>query len=569
MTFLRRVALPFALAALFLALAVRVLPDYGPTFDAVLGDYAYGERLLDYLESGDESELRFGPTQQLFPVNSHPEWPLTYPLKWVYPLPAIGSAFGCERLAMHSGWLHPIDAHHFIAPLSFAALLFLVYRFVERRAGGLAALSSVLLMATHPHLFGNAMNDIKDTPTLFIVYAALFAYVRVLEDDSRGALFLGGVLTGIGLATKVNAIWPIAFFGVVFVLRDRFAVLRDAERRRRFLPALIALPVVIAVTYVICSPQYRVDGWNRFVEHARYALFESTRSDAHAEFSFEPILNLGRTAPLAFFPLTAIGFVVALRRRTFRPATLALLLLIGIVPAVRPCFPGMRYFNLIRHFLEVLPIAAMFGGIAVATMARAIATRLSISLPIQNTLATALAIVPAAFGAYSVASVHPFQTCYFNAWVGGLGGAQARGIADADDYWCHSSRRCIAELNEFADHGAIVIDPFAPWMIESMAFSGLRPDLKFVGSEEGLKVLLDAGLLDENRDVTKWQAAPIVIVCYVPQTRRFNQKPGPRVELMRYVEEHMQPWRVMRSDGGEIVRYYRIETTAKPTTPPR
>jgi hypothetical protein len=235
------------------------------------------------------------------------------------------------------------------------------------------------------------------------------------------------------------------------------------------------------------------------------------------------------------------------------------LLLLLAIPLLRPCFPGMRYFNLTRHFLEVVPVLAIFAGIAVASLLRTISRDAAAPKRAAVALGASLALfVPQVL---ALRTAHPWQTAWFNSLPGGLAGAQARGVADADDYWCQSSRASVRWLNEHADRGAVIVDPFAPWMIQSLAKTELRDDLAFIPSDEGVALLVENGLLDPARDRAKWSAAKVVIVTYVPQTRRFNQREGPRTAILRHCESSLEPWHVIRSDdGGEIVRFYRIET---------
>lgn len=554
----RIAAASILIATIYLAIAIPLLPDYGPTFDAVLGEYAYGEYLLEYLRSGDANWLRFEPGRlPFYGEGTHPEWRLTFPLEYVYPVPSILSAVGCDVFARRLGWLHPIDAHHLVAPVSFAALLACLFSFVARRTSKTIALFATLSLALHPHVFGNAMNDIKDTPTLFIVYLAVFAYVRALETGSRRWILVGAAFTGIGLATKINAIWPAAFFSVAW-LADQIRTRSPAKEIARRVAATAALATVtVVVAYLACSPQYHVDGVARFLRHAEYATVLSTRAEGRDAFSLEPLLNLARTAPLPLLPLAAIGAIVAWRRGVFRGSVFAMLTMLCVVPVVRPCFPGMRYFNLVRHFLEVYPVLAIFAGIGLGAIVSALARGRG-----TTWLSPLAAIVVFAPQAYSVARSHPWQSAWFNASVGGLSGAQARHIADADDFWCHSCRTAVRWLNENAESGAVIVDPFAPWMIGSLRRSELREDLAFVENDEGVDLLVANGLLDPNRDRELWDRAKTVIVTYVPQTRRFNQKPGARTRIMEHCERELEPWHVIRgADGGEIVRFYRIDTT--------
>jgi hypothetical protein len=559
-------AVSLAIAAAFLAIAVPLLPDYGPTFDAVLGDYAYGEYLLEYLRTGNESWLRFEPGRlEALGHDAHPEWRLTFPLEYVYPVPAILSALGCEIFARDLGWLHPIDAHHLIAPVSIALLLACLFLFVARRAGWLAGALAVASFALHPHVFGHAMNDIKDAPMMLTVFAAAWAFARVLETGSVKAFFVAAVLTGVGFATKINAIWPAAFFAAVW-LAARLREPRESRVPWSRVAAASGLAIVLcAAAYLLCSPQYRVDGLARFVRHLEFMTVENTRVEGKDAITAEPLLNLARTAPSALLPLAILGLGVALRRGALSARVVCFFALLVTIPVLRPCLPGMRYYNLVRTFLEVFPFLAIFSGIGLAAAIEFVASRIARGATASRARA-ATAIVAGAIvfvpQAIAIARSHPWQTAWFHPAVGGLAGAQAANVTDADDFWCHSCRAAAAWLNENADPGAVIVDPFTPWMLGSLRKSELRADLAFIEADEGVALLVENGLLDPDRDRARWERAKVVIVTYVPQSRRYNQKPGPRTRILEYCERVLSPWHVIRSrDGGEIVRFYRIETT--------
>jgi hypothetical protein len=396
---------------------------------------------------------------------------------------------------------------------------------------------------------------VKDAPTLLLVYAALFAYAAALERDVPRLALLGALLTGIGFATKVNAIWPPAFFALALLASRRGRAFGVPWRS-----ALVAMPFVAAAAYLLASPQYHLDGIERLTTHVRYALFDSTRAAGREGFDAEPLLNLWRVSPLPLLPLAALGVFVTWRRRTFEPTTFALFLLVALVPIVRPCLPGMRYFNLIRHSLEVLPALAAFAAIGAfalidGMLAAVRDRRLALALTTLLAATVALPFLSA------VLATHPYSTTYFNPLVGGLRGAQAARIADADDYWCQSSREAARWLAANAEPGALILDPFAPWMIGSLAGVILRDDQKFVAGDAAVELLVENGLLDENRDPAPWAAAPVVWITYVPQTRRFNQRESARTRILRYCETRLTPHHVIRSQGGEIVRFYRLTTT--------
>lgn len=546
------------LAGAFVTLALIILPRYGPTFDAVLGDYAYGEYLLEFARTGDARYLSFHEGElPYYDHAGHPHWKLVYPPKWVYPVPALLSAASCLLFARTLGWLEPIDAHHLICPLAIAALLLLWYRFIAARAGAATGLATVLALLLYPRFFGHAINNIKDAPTLLIVYAALLAWIRALETERGAPVLLGAILTGIGFATKINAVWPIAFFVMVFFGSRLPRLARGAPTPLRFAAALLLAPALVIAAYLAASPILWLDGFTRFAEHARYALIESVRVEGRDAFSWEPLQNLFWVTPPLYLPLAVVGGFSLLRRRCLRGPVAWMLGLMLVVPILRPCFPAMRYFNIIRHSLEVIPVLALLVGAGASTLLEHAMRRCRGRGAMRFAVGSLLGAALAAPQVVTMVRIHPYQTTYFNTFAGGLGARQRQNHLDANDYWCQSYREGLRWINANADPGALLLVPVAPWMVGAGREVWLRPDLSFTEDDEAVRAMIAAGLLDPARDRAAWSRIKSVYVMFVPLSKRYNLPPHSAV--VRFCEQQLTPIHRIEADGGVILSIYRFE----------
>lgn len=544
------------LAASWLAIAVSQLPRYGPTFDAVLGDYAYGELMYESLLDGDLDGLRFERDDpEYYGRDGHPRWKRVYPVKWVYPVPGILSAASCHLFARTLGWLDPIDAHHLIAPVSAALLSLCVFAFVRARGGGIAALLSMAFLLLHPRFFAHAMNNIKDAPTVMVVFLATAAFVRVHERERARDVVIACLLTGLGLATKINAIWPVAFFALTWIAFNARRMWRGERVDLRFACAFLLAPALIVATYLAASPQLWVDGFQRFADHARYVLVESVRVEGRDAFSWEPVQNLLFVTPPVLLALLPIGVCIWIRAKATRPAATAMLLLLLVVPIVRPCLPNMRYFNIIRHALEGIPVLAVFAGTGAAAVAGFVARRkpAGASPGAAAAISASVLVLPSL---WAVLSVHPWQTTYFNALAGGFGAMQRTNRLDANDYWCHSYREGLRWINEHAEPGALVLAPVAPWMVGAVREVGLRRDLAFTEDDDAVRELIGRGLLDPEQRGPEWSAVPAVYAVFVPISKRYNLPP--HSEIVRFCEDRLKPVHQIVSDGGVVLSVYRI-----------
>lgn len=579
---------PLTIAAAWLAFAVIQLPRYGPTFDAVLGDYAYGEVMYDALRAGDldtlrDPAIRTSPDPAYYGEAGHPRWKRVYPLRWVYPVPAIVSAASCHLFARELGWLDPVDAHHLVAPIAAALLSILVYRFVLLRFDALTATAASLALLLHPRFVAHAMNNIKDAPTVLIVFAALTAFVRFLEHGRGRDIVLGMTLTGIGLATKINAIWPLGFFVIVYLTARARAAFRGEVAPLSVALCFLISPALIIGAWFACSPELWVDGFTRFAEHARYVLVESVRVEGRDFFTAEPVVNLLYVTPPLYLILFPIGLYQVVRRRALPMTVWTLLLVLLIVPIVRPCFPGMRYFNVIRHALEGIPVLAIFVGVGAAQIMTGVARWTTRRRAAQRDGVVGKGagrddVSPTPRGAVSGrgdkavlvaglllaapqvianAAVHPWQTAYFNWIAGGLGKVQKAHRLDANDYWCHSYREGLRWINESAVPGAMVLAPVAPWMVGAVREVQLRPDLSFTENDDAVRALIGEGLIDDaGRDRERWQTVPAVYALFPPISKRYNLPP--HSDVVHFCEDHRTPIHTIRCDGGVILEVYQI-----------
>jgi hypothetical protein len=82
--------------------------------------------------------------------------------------------------------------------------------------------------------------------------------------------------------------------------------------------------------------------------------------------------------------------------------------------------------------------------------------------------------------AYATAASHPFETAYWNTFVGGYRGAVDRNLPQAGDYWGASYRLGLAWINRAAPRDSFLIVPIAGHTVRLVAPLRLRPDIRLV-----------------------------------------------------------------------------------------
>jgi hypothetical protein len=315
--------------------------------------------------------------------------------------------------------------------------------------------------------------------------AAWLSAWRALERGTLRSWALAAVVAAAALAQKANALFlapqGLLLLAVVAFTRRgapaEAATEQPAPARRPLWPALSFAFVLFVAVYFALSPQLWIDPvdhvgrmYRHVLENGSRVALEARRSGEFAghggAISFEGVELVAWTTPPLALLLASIGLFtrrLALRDRLF--------LLIGVaVPVGRTLLPGNVNFDGVRHFHEFMPCLALLAGAGLDAVARALAR------PLAARVVAALAFI--APGAVATVRTEPNGLAYFNSLVGGLAGAQARGVPEATDYWGNSYWQALDWLDEHAEPGAAVRFAIFPTIVRSVAHYRLRHDLK-------------------------------------------------------------------------------------------
>lgn len=458
--FLNKNKLGLLLGGLFFLVGLATINDYGLTWDTSYHFWS-GEVVVDFLSGrrGDLADLLF----------------------YSPALDAIGFVVR-KKLANNLGLLAPDAAFH-LTLITIASLgLFLFFIFVSQVFARKIALISTLFLATYPRFFGHAHQNFKDIPSAVMFMATLVVAYFTFLKPSWSWIFLTGVVLGLALATKVNAV----FIPVILVLWRLIEVAKKKNRRQsfaqeislwlKFLPAgLIAISV-----WFILSPNF----WFDPITTAQGAMrhFRTT-------WLGNPVLFLGQTyssgvnvpahyaatyltlvTPLPMLAAAILGVFLALKKAKEVPIYSLLLVWLAF-PLAKYIYPRFILYDDIRQFLEVVfPLAAL-AAIGVVETASWLKTRLKV-IPsrLLLPLLTTLALLPSLF---ALVRYHPYQIAYFNGLIGGAAGAQ--GKFDLD-FWATTIKEMTLWVNQHAGPGetvnAVLGNHIVPYY--------LRPDLSIV-----------------------------------------------------------------------------------------
>jgi hypothetical protein len=457
---------PYALAALLLTAGFASLHQYNATWDEAVGDLFFGQRYLSFFTSFDGKYLDFMANP--YPAGYRPDLS-TAAFRWRpwehYPVSSTLATVS-SRFFSSLGLLDPFDGYHAFNLLLGAAFLIFFYRLLEKTAGTLTALGATLLLFLSPRIFGDLMANVKDFSEMVLFSVTLAAFAIAIERRSARLLLLAGVLLGLALGAKANAL----FIPPTVIL---YLLLRRVRERKVWLWTIAACGLGAVVLFAVW-PYLWSDPIGTLQLNLRYIALRKNATPGWKTSS--PFAMMAMTMPPSFLLAFAVGLVPLARRvRAGEPLALMLISALAVVGA-RLALPPAVNFDGVRHFLELFPPMAATGGMGIAFLAEGISRHVRKPALVSMALVAAFTLPIAAAGVH----VHPFETAYWNVFAGGIEGAMRDQIPQAGDYWAGSYRLGMRWLNEHAEPNALLAVPIAEHAVRIVAPYRLRHDITLI-----------------------------------------------------------------------------------------
>jgi Dolichyl-phosphate-mannose-protein mannosyltransferase len=425
------------------ALVVMTFRDYGVTWDEEVHNW-YGNLVLDYYLTFFEDKSA---------------------LHWL-DLYNYGAVFDTAAAAVNR--VSPIgiyETRHLLNGLVGILGVVGCWKLAGAVAGPRAGFIATVLLILTPNYYGQMFNNPKDIPFAVGVVWAIYYMVRIIPTLPRPALDLVaklGAAIGLTMGVRIGGLLLVCYLGLLLALDAswrgiagrRAAVLADtawAAFWRVFVPVvLVAYPVML-----LFWPWAQTDP----IENPLRAL----AFFSHQTFPFYTLFD-GQYIPATDLPWTYLPTFIAL---ALPELVLALLLCAPVVAAVALCSCGLRreqalavfvigigivfpvgyaiaikavLFDGMRHFIFVLPLIAV-GAALTADRGLSWLARLPYRRPIF--------VVFAFYGFAHVsimAVLHPDQYVYYNAFVGGVEGAERKFKLD---YWANSYAEAVRGLEDY------------------------------------------------------------------------------------------------------------------------
>jgi hypothetical protein len=444
--------LSFGVVMVGAALALLTFRDYGVTWDEDAHNW-YGNFVLDYYLSvfGDKTALH---------------WRDLY---------NYGAVFDMTAAALNR--VSPIgvyETRHLLNGLVGILELIGCCKLTRAAAGARAGFIAALFLILTPNYYGQMFNNPKDIPFAVSIVWSTYYMVRivpVLPRPPLGLLAKLGAAIGMSMGVRIGGLLLVCYLGLLLVLDGTWRAI--TARRAGVLAESawtsfwrVVVPVVI-VAYPIMLlfwPWAQTDP----IDHPLHAL----AFFSHQTFPFNTLFA-GRLVPASDLPWAylptyialalpelvlvlilggpAVG-AVALARNGFHlhreQALTGFVLGFGIVfPVAYAIAIKAVLFDGMRHFIFVLPLiaaaAAIFADQGITWLAR---------FPYRRPIFAVLALYGLAHVSI-MAMLHPDEYVYYNAFVGGVEGAQRNFKLD---YWANSYAEAVQGLEDYlrAEYGA-------------------------------------------------------------------------------------------------------------------
>lgn len=276
------------------------------------------------------------------------------------------------------------------------------------------------------------------TPLVTLDYAvtALW-FVAVLAFLKRGMkdylwLTVSAVCTGLAILTKLHGFVLLGFLGILWLALFWKRLFHDSSLRQKL---LIIAPMVYLVVIALCV---YIAGWpwlwtSTLAHLKEYFLMQLTNHGlpvlifgqlyAHVPWWYVPVMFFTTTpAFVVIFFLFGTWYVIkkgSVRDRLF--------LLNALFPMVFFMIPFVNRYDWIRLFLPAFPFICLIAGRGMVTAVRLLNRKMRKAGIVMLICIWILTLYT------SVIRIHPWESAYYNEFVGGIAGAHSLGFET--EFW--------------------------------------------------------------------------------------------------------------------------------------
>jgi hypothetical protein len=429
-----------------------------------VGNYFYGSlRQLAWGRDFWAAILEGTPTRVLNQESVFEHW------RWYserIPHPPLSRELAGLSWAALRTFLDPLTAYRGAVMLLFGALVASVGAYTAWRAGSIAAgVAAGLAVPAIPALFAHGHLAHTDLVLATFWFGSVASLDVAIRRGAPGWFLASGLLLGAAMATKFSGLLLVPVLAIwLLAHRAGFA-------------AYLALGLTAVLVFVAVNPVIWVNPVQGLDDYIQAGLHRADMAETRIAteyfgriYEFRPPWHYPFVWTLIVLPLPLL---IALGIGLFAPRSGALrgLALVNMVVMYGAlALPSAPMHDGIRLLLPVFAFYCVLvgtGAVAVGEWMTRLGERVVPAVAARRDLIVALAVVAfLALPLFRTAEYHPHQLSYFNALIGGVEGAEKRGleVANLKEVLNRSALEDLAEIIP----ATAVIDP--GFFIEEICF---------------------------------------------------------------------------------------------------
>jgi len=353
--------------------------------------------------------------------------------------------------------------------LLFSLLITSVYFFSLRYYNIHAALFSSLSLLLMPRVFAHGHFAVYDVPIALAWFIVTWAFIKG-TSSLKWSVFVG-LIYGLALLTKENAVFliiPLLLWGQIY-------------RRKSYASNAFFILFLSPLVLIALWPRLWYDPFSNLIKFYLYHVKHNPVNVFYLGKTYGaqpvpwhyPVLLLVTTVPPATLLLSIYGVKTYIKKH-LKDKISGMVVINILFLLILMSLPIAQKYDGIRLFMPVFPFLAVLAGVGFSELYKRISTFTKTYKFLANGLY--ILLLPALI---SLACIHPYQTSYYNMFIGGIKGAHKLGMETT--YWgdCITGKTIKFINNNTPKNGRVIFCPVGSFVPRYYKETGLlRKDIE-------------------------------------------------------------------------------------------
>lgn len=345
-------------------------------------------------------------------------------------------------------------------------------------------LASVFLFSM-PRVFFHAHLTSLDLAVVSLIVAVMLLFWKTRENESWWVDIALGLVWGLAVSTKVNAVFALFVLGIwtLIYCRHKFMF------RRLFIMGVVAVPLFLVTwPWLFHDSLWRILEYVWFITIGHWQIGQWYLNQYYLPPPWHfPFVLTAVIVPLTLLILFIIGSIRTLALKNGRSFGVFLLLNVFFPMIVLALGQSVVYDN-DRLFIGAMPFMAALAAIGFYALVQKAKQWLSgWQLQLAVAVMLLLVLLPPAVEARSL---YPHFLSYYSHLIGGVSGADRAGFEVT--YWTSTYHEVLDYLNENGNEGDVVwVEPYSFETMTYYQLQGLLRDDLVITAPEFAESLLD------------------------------------------------------------------------------